>query len=88
MTNRVATPARSMYVELKACGLDMRLKEDVWGKGDLDYGVVADGLCSLSSAQMGSLARRIRANENDLVQFLANIGDLDILALREEFECG
>ena len=56
--NGVANPARSLYVELRACGLDVRLREDVWGEGVLDYGVVVDGLRSLSAAQMGSLARR------------------------------
>jgi hypothetical protein len=86
--NGVANPARSLYVDLIAQGLDVRLREDAWGEGVLDYGVVVDGLRSLSAAQMGSLAQRIRANENDLVHLLASTGDLDILAILEEFECG
>ena len=80
--------ALSLYVELRASDLEVRIEEDVWGKGVLDYGVVIEGLRSLSAAQMGSLARRIRANENDLVQLIASAGDLDILAIREEFDCG
>jgi hypothetical protein len=86
--NRVANPARSLYVELRACGLEVRLGEDVWGEGVLDYGVVVMGLRSLSAAQMGSLARRIRDNENDLVRLLANAQNPDLRAIREEFECG
>lgn len=88
MTNRVANPARSLYVELRACGLDMLLREDAWGEGVLDYGVVVDGLRSLSAEQMSSLAQRIRENENDLVQLLANTRDPDILAIRGEFDRG
>ena len=88
MTNRVANPARSLYMELRARGHDLRLREDAWGEDVLDYGVVVDGVHSLSAAQMSSLARRICANENGLVQFLASTGDPDILAIRGEFECG
>jgi hypothetical protein len=73
-------------VELKACGLDARLREDAWGEGVLDYGVVVDGLRSLSAAQMSSLARRIRDNENDLVRLLANARNPDLRAIREEFD--
>ena len=87
MTNKVANPARSLYVELRACGLEVRIREDVWGEGVLDYGVVVVGLRPLSAAQMGSLARRIRTNENGLVQLLASTGDLDILAISKEFDC-
>ena len=86
--NGVANSARSLYLELTASNLEMRLEEDVWGKGVLDYGVVVEGLRSLSAAQMGSLAQRIRDNENDLVSLVANMRNPDLRAIREEFDRG
>ena len=85
---REAEVALSLYLELRASDLEVRLKEDVWGKGVLDYGVVVDGLRSLSAAQMSSLARRVRDNENDLVRLLANARNPDLRAIREEFDRG
>jgi hypothetical protein len=85
---REAEVALSLYLEFRASDLEVRLKEDVWGKGVLDYGVVVDGLRLLSAAQMGSLARRVRDNENDLVRLLANARNPDLRAIREEFDRG
>ena len=86
---RGANTALSLYLELMASSIEVRLKEDAWGKGVLDYGVVVDGPRSLSAAQMGSLARRIRDNENDLVRLLASsTRDPDLCAIRGEFDRG
>jgi len=85
---RGANVALSLYLELRASSLEVRLEEDAWGKGVLDYGVVVGGPRSLSAAQMGSLARRIRDNENDLVRLLASTRDPDLCAIREEFDRG
>jgi hypothetical protein len=85
---RGADDARYLYLKLRASGLDLRLSEDAWGEGVLDYGVVVDGLRSLSAANLGSLARLIRDNENDLVRLLASTRDPDLCAIREEFDRG
>ena len=74
---READVALSLYLELRASGLEVWLTEDAWGTGFLDYGVVVEGLRSLSAAQMSSLARRILDHENDLVRLLANAQNPD-----------
>lgn len=85
--NTGANAARSLYLELRASGLDVRLREDAWGEGILDYGVVVDGQVSLSAANASSLARRVRDNENDLVRLLASMQDPDLWAIYKEADC-
>jgi hypothetical protein len=80
--------ACSLYLELRASGLEVWLTENASGEGVLDYGVVMDGLQLLPLTLAISLLRRVLDNENDLVRLLANTRDPDILAIRGEFDCG
>lgn len=88
--NRGADVARSLYLELRALRLEVRVEADTRGAGGvLDYGIAVDGgLHSLSVAQMSSVTRRILDNENDLVRLLANERDPDLHAIRKEGNCG
>jgi hypothetical protein len=87
--NRGADLARSLYLELGALRLEVWIHDDPRGAGGvLDYGIVVDGLRSLSVAQASSVTRRILDNENDLVRLLANEQDPDLRAIRKEGNCG
>jgi hypothetical protein len=87
--NRGANTARSLYLELRACRLEVRVHDDPRGTGGvLDYGIVVDRLYLLSVAQASSVIRRVLENENDLVRLLANEQDPDLRAIRREGNCG
>ncbi len=87
--NRGVAVAHSLYLELRARHLEVWLEEDAWRAGGvLDYGVVVDGLQSLSVAQVNSVTRRILDNENELVRLLADMQDPDLCAIRREGNCG
>ncbi len=87
--NRGSDVARSLYLELRALRLEVWVHHDPRGTGGvLDYGIVVDGLRSLSVAEVSSVTRRILDNENDLVRLLANERDPDLRAIRREGDCG
>ncbi len=87
--NRGADVARSLYLELRALRLEVRVEADTRGAGGvLDYGIAVDVFHSLSVAEVSSVTRRILDNENDLVRLLANERDPDLRAIRREGDCG
>jgi len=86
--NRGADVARSLYLELRALRLEVRVEADTRGAGGvLDYGIAVDVFHSLSVAEVSSVTRRILNNENDLVRLLANEQDPDLRAIRKEGNC-
>jgi hypothetical protein len=83
--NREADVARSMYLELRALRLEVRVEVDTRGAGGvLDYGIAVDDSHSLSVAEVNSVTRRILANENDLVPLLVTERDPDLCTIRKE----
>ena len=87
--NREADVARSLYLELRALPLEMRVEVDTRGAGGvLDYGIAVEDSHSLSVAEVHSVTRRILDNENDLVRLLVNERDLDLRAIRKESNHG
>ena len=87
--NRGADLARSLYLELRALRLEVRVEADTRGAGGvLDYGIAVDDYHSLSVTEVSSVTRRILDNENDLVRLLANEQDPDLRAIRKEGDCG
>ena len=87
--NRGAEVARSLYLELRALRLEVRVEADTRGAGGvLDYGIAVDDYHSLSVTEVRSVTRRILDNENDLVRLLANEQDPDLRAIRKEGDCG
>lgn len=77
--------ARSLYLELRALGLDVRV-EEVPGE-PLCYRVVVAGLRSLSPAHADRIVRCVRGNEAGLVQVLLCRWDPDLHAVRREGSC-
>ena len=86
--NRGADIARSLYLELRALRLEVRVEADTRGAGGVvDYGIAVDDFHPLSVAEVSSVTRRILDNENDLVWLLANERDPDLCAIRKEGNC-
>jgi hypothetical protein len=87
--NRGAGLARSLYLELRALRLELRVEADTRGAGRvLDYGIAVEDFHLLSVAEVTSVTRRILDNENDLVRLLANERGPDLRAIRKEGNCG
>ncbi len=87
--SRGADVARSLYLELRALRLEVRVEADTRGAGGvLDYGIAVDIFHSLSVAEANSVTRRILDNENDLVRVVANERDPDLRAIHNEGNCG
>ena len=78
--------ARSLYLELRALGLGVRVVDAPDG-GPLDYGIALDGLASLPKALRRSVRRRVSANEDGLVRVLLDRRDPDLDAVRREGFC-
>lgn len=78
--------ARSLFLELRAMGLKVRAEDDPDG-GLLDYGIVLDGLRSLSETHAARVARLVRENRDGLVQVLLDRRDPDLDAIRREGRC-
>lgn len=75
--------ARSLYLELRALGLDVRVEEDP--DEPLSYRVVVEGLRSLSPAHADRVVRRVRGHEAGLARvLLAGPWNLDLEAVRKE----
>jgi hypothetical protein len=87
--NRGSNTVRSLYLELRARRLEVRVHDDPRGTGGvLDYGIVVARLYLLSVAQASSVTRCVLENENNLVRLLANEQDPDLRAIRREGYCG
>jgi hypothetical protein len=83
--NRGTDVARSLYLELRALRLEVRVEADTREfAGVLDYGIAVDDFHSLSVVEVSSVTRGILDNENDLVRLLANERDPDLCAIRKE----
>lgn len=77
--------ARSLYLELSALGLDVRVEEVP--EKPLCYRVVVGGLRSLSPAPADRVVRCVRGKEAGLVQVLLCRWDPDLHAVRREGSC-
>lgn len=77
--------ARSLYLELRALGLDVRVEEVP--EDPLCYRVIVGGLRSLSPAHADRIVRCVRGNETGLVQVLLCRWDPDLHAVRREGSC-
>ena len=75
--------ARSLYLELRAIGLELWVEDGPDG-GPLDYGIGAAGLQQLSGARQKRVRQRIERNEEELVRVLLDQRDPDIRAVRAE----
>ena len=75
--------ARSLYLELRALGLEVWVEDDPDG-GPLDYGIEAAGLHKLSGARAKEVRRRIERNEEGLVRVILDHRDPDLHAIRAE----
>ena len=78
--------ARSLYLELRALGLDVRVEEVP--EELLCYRVIVGGLRSLSPAHADRIVRCVRGNQAGLVQVLLCRWDPDLHAIRQEGSCG
>lgn len=78
--------ARSLYLELRALGLGLRV-EDTRDGGPLDYGITVEGLRALPESLARSVLRRVRENEDGLVRVLLDRRDPDLDAVRREGYC-
>lgn len=75
--------ARSLYLQMRALGLEVRAIED--SDGDLsDYRLLVAGLERLNSHVRRSIERRIRRSETELVELILTRRDLDLRAIRLE----
>ncbi len=81
-----ADAARPLYLELRAEGLEVRVKDDPDG-GALDYGIAIGGLHNLPELHARSLSQRVLKNEDGLVQIILDWWDPDLEAIRREGTC-
>lgn len=75
--------ARSLYLELRAMGLEVWVEDDPDG-GPLDYGIEAAGLHKLSGARAKEVRQRIERHEESLVRVILDHRDPDLHAIRAE----
>ena len=78
--------ARSLYLELRALGLKVRVQDDPDG-GPLDYGIALDGLRSLPEAAARRVAKLVNEHEEGLVWVVLDRRDPDVDAVRREGHC-
>ena len=81
--NNCEDTARSLYLELRALGLELWVEDNPDG-GPLDYGIGAAGLHQLPGARQKRVKQRIERNEEELVRVLLDHRDPDIRAVRAE----
>jgi hypothetical protein len=75
--------ARSLYLELRAGGLELWVEDDP-ERGPLDYGIEFAGIHKIPGARAEEVRERIRLNEEGLVRVLLDHRDPDIRAIRAE----
>ncbi len=76
--------ASSLYLELRALGLELYAKED--GLDATGYGVRVAGLHSLPETHAERIRRRVEASKLGLLRLLFGRWDPDVLAIRREGE--
>jgi hypothetical protein len=81
-----ADAARSLYLELRALGLGVRVEDDADG-GTLDFRIAIEGLHSVSEACAKSVRRRVLESEEGLVQLILDRRNPDLNAIRREGHC-
>ncbi len=74
--------ARSLYLELRALGLDVWVEEDA--KDPTGYRVVVEGPESIPRASIERLVPRVRENKAGLIKVLLFSYDPDLHAVRRE----
>lgn len=77
--------ARSLYLELRALGLEVWIEEDA--RDPMGYRIIMEGLRSLSPAHLDRLIQRVRDNKAGLVQVILCRWDPDLHAVRREGSC-
>lgn len=77
--------ARSLYLELRALGLEVWVEEE--DSDPTGYRVVVEGRRSLSPAHLDRIIRRVRDNKAGLIQVLLCRWDPDLHAVRREGHC-
>ena len=74
--------AGSLYLELRALGLELYAKED--GRDAIGYRVRVVGLHSLSETHADRIRRRVEASKPGLLKVLLGRWDHDIVAIQRE----
>ena len=77
--------ARSLYLELRAFGLEARVEEE--DSDPTGYRIVVEGRRSLSPAHLDRIAHRVRDNKAGLIQVLLCRWDPELHAVRREGKC-
>ena len=75
--------ARSLYLELRAVGLELWVEDDP-ERGPLDYGIEFTGIHKVPGGKAEEVRESIRRNEKGLVRVLLDHRDPDIQAVRAE----
>ncbi len=78
--------ARVLYLELKALGLELHVKEDP--RDAKGYRLSMTGTRSLSQTHAGRLRRRVQECKPGLLRVLLGRWDADLTAVRREGETG
>jgi hypothetical protein len=81
-----AHAARPLYLELRALGLEVQVKDNPDG-GYLDYGIAIGGLHTLPKPHASSIRQRVSENEEGLVDLVLDRRDPDLDAVRREGYC-
>ena len=87
MMSWYSVTARPLYIELRALGIAVQVKDNP-DLGPLDYGLVIDGLSALPDGRSRRLRERILDNEEALVRIVLDRRDPDLHAVRSEASCG
>jgi hypothetical protein len=74
--------ARSLYLELRALGLELYAKED--SRDATGYRVRIAGLHSLANVQARQIRRRVEDSKPGLLKILFGWWDPDVLAIQRE----
>lgn len=80
-----ANPARPLYLEIRALGLELRPADHPHDR--TDYAIAVVGLESLSQAHADRIVRRVGEYRHGLLHVLLNYGDRDCCAVRSEGSC-
>jgi len=74
--------ARSLYLELRALGLELYVKED--GRDDTGYRVRVAGLHSLPKTHAEQIRQRVEASKPGLLRVHFGRWDPDVVAIQQE----